>query len=392
MQPVVTLLAKKLTLHSHGITVDFEVDAAASFSKRPSGGMSATLSFKSSSSGMRPAVLSSHLHHGSVLPVIHTREDAVNFNQSARSLGAELGAAHVKVGDGRRRSSLLSSVRNLLNTKSPTAVAASSGNAPRQDRLINFDVSSVAALDPMSLAGLVQGAADAGSFDASRALALAHRRASTHVSHPPPVLIATAVTTSAADAGDFGGGVSTRKLMTATVMTEDDVKAPAAPLPLNGGRRDSTRRASQVGIDFVPESSVTHGPVHRNLNAAALPATAKSHPPPRSVLRRSSVAASQPEHSGRGWAHSLTDLPRPQTDAAQPFTLLCGFSEPLIPSPAILRAAGKFIPRVSPLTLAVQSHHKDVSSVLLKFGANATKRDGSGLSPYDRSLLQVCCL
>ena len=89
-----------------------------------------------------------------------------------------------------------------------------------------------------------------------------------------------------------------------------------------------------------------------------------------------------PLHSGLGWSFSTPAAQRAGSivDAALGLHAL--------PGATLRQAAGIRVPYVSPLTLAVHARRRSVAEILLRLGADATSRDGSDLSPYERALLQ----
>jgi len=147
-----------------------------------------------------------------------------------------------------------------------------------------------------------------------------------------------------------------------------------------------TKRTLGIGRSLRPQESAGVAKVYR-----------------KASISEPSTGVEDVGRSSLGWSCSPLFVAQPRL-APQLF-------DDIRPSAALLIAGGKFIPRVSPLTLAVQvqrviransdsltppltparsqARHRHVSAILLKFGANATKRDGSEISPYERSLLQV---
>lgn len=54
---------------------------------------------------------------------------------------------------------------------------------------------------------------------------------------------------------------------------------------------------------------------------------------------------------------------------------------------SVMHQHAKMAAKLSPLTVAVHVRQTRVVRLLLRYGANPLQRDDSGLSPYDRALL-----
>lgn len=242
---IVRLISKKLTLHSHGLTVDFALDDPAD----------------ADASASLHSVATSHPAHAESHAEIPGTTRTAKTDDAADTTRADYRRQSIL-----RRPSILHSMRVMLKRSSVSNTGYSPANRSVA-RLVNFDVSFFTTLDPLSLSGLVAEVVSAG-FDASRVgrgnCALSHHAGAENLSTTKRLL-----------------------LMSSSVRHVSNVG--------NGQRRGS-------------ESS---------------------------------------EHSGRGWAHSSDFVHGPPRWAPLP-------SSTIRPSAAVMHAGGKFVPRVSPLSLAVQ--------------------------------------
>ena len=243
---IVRLISKKLTLHSHGLTVDFTLDDAA----------------VADSSVSLHSVTASHAAHAESHAEILGTTRTAKTEDAAEATRVDYRRQSIL----RRPSILLQSMRVMLKRSS----VSNTGHTPANRavaRLVNFDACFFTTLDPLSLSGLVAEVVSAG-FDASR----------------------------------VSRGTSAR--------------------PQHSG---------VVKPSTMKPTSLLHSSVrHVNIGGGA--------------QRRGSESS---EHSGRGWAHSSEFVQGPPGWAFTPCATIR-------PSAAVIHAGGKFVPRVSPLTLAVQ--------------------------------------
>lgn len=289
---VVRLLSKTLTLHTHGSTVDFTFDDS-------------------------DEALTDAATHGSTL---------FDAGLSARAK-TEIGPTPSRRADF-RRNSLLGSVRFLLkrSTGHGTGVNAAP-SAQSAARLAGSDVSFFTALDPLSLAGLVEELIGAG-FDSSSVTGVAGRSDG-----------AAPRQTRVSASSQVAGGVALRQddvdpdLLHVRRTSDVGVELSAGP----GARRSSG--AARAGLGG---KSAAHGGREHALGVRHVGGLKGASSPPAA----STVMSDAVDHSGRGWAASATYVALPRMPLKT--------QDVPHPSAALLRAAGKFIPRVSPLTLAVQ--------------------------------------
>jgi ankyrin repeat protein len=390
--PVVALLAKKLTLHARGVTVDFDLP-----DDMPEGAASPTTVFTALSNTFRKSISD----RKALKDAPESQADKKQKWQDATSKLVLLNrSTKILASPGTPKSGAESpgsmSSRNLLRAFSGKRWSIASAGLSRSARIAipavhlqPRDISACNDLTHVVLAN-VQTSSNAERESQERALAVASATQGMGTSTP------TKVTNRAPDAG-ARPTTAMRGALKAEVplVTADFINVA-----------DSSSLRTPSAIDVLTLRSETKSE-HTLVGGTHPPMPLE---PPRTIsashiLISSQLAVVDPGRAATvtadvygedrivPQAHELFPLPAavlglpipPLRPAAPP-------APPRLPGPSEavgdLLSTNSKVPHLSPLSLAVHSRQYNVAKLLLKFGGDATKKDGSQMSPYDRALAQ----